>query len=535
MRSPPSVHLLSRLCLAPAFGVFLLVLGLRLTVVDLCGVPVPYVDEWSAIGRNLLLPLQQGTLDWSTLWTAHNGEHRIVATRLLELLLFAGNGQWDPLVGMTVNAFLMAAAVALWVSAAGKPDARIVLGLALLWALPFGYANLLWPFQSHVFLLLFGTVLALREASGLAGGARVRGWVVALGLAVAVLSSSGGLISAIVAGAVVLARVAARSLSMRAAAAALVAIGTAAGSAWWLAAARLAPPAWDAALLTLLKGASWPLSNLVLLLSGSAASARYLPSWLPIGNALAAIGQNADILLAMLGILSAIAWAPFFSRTLALRRGVAHLKPRDIFHFGLATWVLATLAAIALKRATDYFVPTRYIDLLLPGIAVNGWFALQAGGRWQRRIWLAVVGGGLFVTIAGVTVTQLPRRAAEGEAWLRHLSGYAQHRDVTRLENLEVGHLPNLSTDPGPLVAILDLPGFSAMLVPELRAEPPHHGPLGRAARVLLSGAPILAIGGLLLLLGGWWRGGKGETLPARPSSAAVSPECPSPPGPPSR
>jgi hypothetical protein len=489
----------------------LLVLGLRLTVVHFCAAPVPYVDEWTAIGQHLLLPWQQGTLEWPALVALHNGEHRIVGTRLLELGLFSANGQWDPIVGMVVNALLVAATTAVWLGTVARERDAVTSALlvALLWALPFGYANLLWPFQSHVFLLLLATVVALREVSGLADPARVRWWVLAGTLTVAILSSGGGFITVIIVGAALLARVAIGATPVRMARSALAVAAAAAALGWWLASSPRGLPPWDAALLTFLKGASWPHSNLVLLLAGDAAASHYLPPGIPLAGTLqswlGALEKNDTLLMAALALVIAIIWAPTASRAVALGRRRAPATPVDCFHLGLAAWVLATLAAIALKRATDYFVPTRYIDLLLPALAVNGWLALQSGQRWLRRLWLGVVGAGLLVTLAGVVVTQLPRRAAEGAAWMHHLTGYARHRDITRLQNLAPGQLPNILTDPAPLVAILDLPGFSALLVPELRAEPPRHGPLRRASRLLLKGGPFLAVAGLWLLVRAWW------------------------------
>lgn len=503
-------------------GAFLLVLGVRLAVVNLCGIAVPYVDEWTAIGRDLLLPFQQGTLEWRSLFANHNAEHCIFATRLIEIALFQLNGQWDPLVGMVVNAVLAAATVALWIGVAmpGEGDRRsaatAALFLATLWALPFDYANLLWAFQSQMFLLLLSTVLALREVSM----RRVRLWVIAVALLAAVLSNGGGFVTAIIVGAVLVVRLAMRDLSWGEALGALAVVLTAGALALSLRGADPGMSPTGAFLLTFAKGASWPNSNLILLMTGDAAASRYLPAWMRGSGSAQAwagmFGPLSGLWIVVFGMIAAISWTPFSARCLALWRRGQKVAPPDVFHLALGCWVLAILAAIALKRSTDYFVPTRYVDLILPGLAVNGWIVLRfhwddtptgsAFSRWLRRIWVVVVGGGLAVTIAGVVTTQLPRKAAEGGAWMRHLSGYAQHQNASRLENLEPGQLPLLWPNPWPLIDILHIPGFRALLVPELRAEPPRHGPLGVVSRFLLSAGPLLVIAGLLLLARARWR-----------------------------
>lgn len=499
-------------------GAFLLVFGLRLVVVSWCGVPVPYVDEWSAIGRDILLPFQDGTLTWPALSAIHNGEHCIMVTRLLEIALFTLNGQWDPIVGMALNAGLVAAMATVWIHAAmpavdGSRSRVAASVLAVLWALPLGYANLLWAFQSQMTVLLLCTVLALRETSGVVNPGSPRGGLVTAVLVGAVLSSGGGFVTVAVTGMILLVRTGPGALTFTRAAGSLCGVALAGAVAMAMKAPSLSDSLWTDIVTTFAKGASWPGSNLLLLATGDGAVSRYIPAWMQVGGPSGwwghGVGGLSQLLPWIFGVLGCLTWTPFLTRAFALCRQRRTPEAEEVFHFALGIWVLAIVAGIALKRSGDYFVPTRYIDLILPGLIVNGWFLWRKGGggaapngdgRWLRPVWLTVVGGTLALTLIGVIAGQAPRKASEGRAWVRNVSDYLQHKDAARLANLNLGELPILGSDPSPLVEFLNLPGLAALLVPELRGELPHHGPLGSLIRWLLSASPLIASGGAILL-----------------------------------
>ena len=89
------------LCLA---GLFILVWGTKLNLINAFGSDVPFWDQWHIDG--MLFPsVLDGTLDPSSLFLPHN-EHRILFTRLLDILLLKLNGQWDPIAQMVANSLL---------------------------------------------------------------------------------------------------------------------------------------------------------------------------------------------------------------------------------------------------------------------------------------------------------------------------------------------------------------------------------------------------------------------------------------------
>ena len=90
-------------------ALFLVVLGAKLWVVQLYGSPLPLWDQWYEAHR-FFRPWMEGHLTWQALFAAHN-EHRILLTRLLDMGVIWLNGRWEPMVQMTINAFIHAAFV----------------------------------------------------------------------------------------------------------------------------------------------------------------------------------------------------------------------------------------------------------------------------------------------------------------------------------------------------------------------------------------------------------------------------------------
>lgn len=145
-------------------ALFLIVFGARLWLIHLYSSGLPYWDEWDE-ARQILKPRLEGTLTWKAWFAAHN-EHRILPTRLLEVLVVRLNRQWDPQLQMVVNAAiagLLACALARLLRRRFGPgtEAAFTGFLAFLFALPFGAENTLWGFQSQVYLLVLFSVLAL--------------------------------------------------------------------------------------------------------------------------------------------------------------------------------------------------------------------------------------------------------------------------------------------------------------------------------------------------------------------------------------
>ncbi|MES1168545.1 MAG: hypothetical protein ABUL61_05195, partial [Oleiharenicola lentus] len=81
-----------RLRWLPAAAVFLAVAAAQLWLVAGAGTDIPFQDQWDVEGRGLYPALVDGSLRAGDLLQAHN-EHRILWTRVLDVALFAANGQ----------------------------------------------------------------------------------------------------------------------------------------------------------------------------------------------------------------------------------------------------------------------------------------------------------------------------------------------------------------------------------------------------------------------------------------------------------
>ena len=168
-------------------ALFLVALGAHLWVVDLYGSPLPLWDQWYE-ADSLFRPWAEGHLTWGDVFSAHS-EHRILVTRLLDLSVIWLNGRWEPLLQMTVNAFIHAAfacglAFGLWVFLGRKNGWLTCFLLLPFFALPYGGENAIWGFNSLWYLV---SVFALAALVGLGlAKAGSRWWW--CGLAAAILS-----------------------------------------------------------------------------------------------------------------------------------------------------------------------------------------------------------------------------------------------------------------------------------------------------------------------------------------------------------
>jgi len=137
-------------------ALFLIVLGAQLWVVQLYGSPLPMWDQWFEADR-FFRPWVEGHLTWKHLFAPFN-EHRILFTRLLDLGVIRLNGRWEPLLQMTVNAFIHAAfvcglAFCLWDFLGRKNGWLVCFLLAPFFALPYAAENALWPMNSQQYFM----------------------------------------------------------------------------------------------------------------------------------------------------------------------------------------------------------------------------------------------------------------------------------------------------------------------------------------------------------------------------------------------
>ena len=190
-------------------AVFCLVaLGAKLWTIQIWATNIPYWDQWDE-ARLLFKPWLEGTLTWHDFFIPHN-EHRIVFTRLLDLLEVKLNGQWDPMFQTVVNAFIHVAygcglAAVIWNFTGRKYAGPICALLLPFFALPFAAENTIHGFQSQMYFLnIFSVVGMLGLGFGKPGGAA---WICGLVAAVlAIFTMASGFLAAAALAALVILR-----------------------------------------------------------------------------------------------------------------------------------------------------------------------------------------------------------------------------------------------------------------------------------------------------------------------------------------
>jgi hypothetical protein len=143
--------------MAVALAAGFLAFGAKLVLMRSYGSDLPYMDEWDAVGRVLLVPQSRGELHAANFFEAQN-EHRVVLSRLLSYGLLKGNGRWDGLVEMTANALIHAAFCAALLLFArrlvsGARFTCVAVATTLLFILAFDWENTLQGFQSQFYFL----------------------------------------------------------------------------------------------------------------------------------------------------------------------------------------------------------------------------------------------------------------------------------------------------------------------------------------------------------------------------------------------
>ncbi len=143
---------------------FLAALGAKLWTIQLWTTNLPFWDQWDE-ARLLFKPWLEGTLTWSDFFIPHN-EHRIVFTRLLDLLEVKLNGQWDIYLQTVVNAIIHLAfgcglIAAIWNFTRRKHAGLICFLLLPFFALPFAAENTIHGFQSQFYFTNLFSVAAI--------------------------------------------------------------------------------------------------------------------------------------------------------------------------------------------------------------------------------------------------------------------------------------------------------------------------------------------------------------------------------------
>jgi tetratricopeptide (TPR) repeat protein len=188
-------------------ALFTVVVGAKLWIVQAYGTAIPFWDQWDE-AKLFFKPWLEGHLTWGAWFAAHN-EHRIFFTRALDLLVVRLNHQWDPMLQMTINAFIHAGyacglAYCLWIFSGRKNEGLICFLLVPFFALPYAAENTIHGFQSQMYFL---SIFSVATIIGLGFGSPGNRWWF-LGLAAGIMSiftmGSGLLASLTVTGLVVL-------------------------------------------------------------------------------------------------------------------------------------------------------------------------------------------------------------------------------------------------------------------------------------------------------------------------------------------
>ncbi len=461
---------------------FVLVVGAHWAAVDKFASDIPNWDQWDAEGLNLLAPWFEHDHFVAHLFQPHN-EHRVVVTKLQNLVLTLANGQWDARLECVFNAALHAAlAVAFWIvgcrwlkgargTAPALLHAALFLALAGLFAAPVAWQNILGGFHSQQYWLLllsFAAMILLPFAPKWSGS----WWAGALAAILALFTMGSGFFAALAVLGVIGFRWAVRDTKSRASwptlalTLALVAIG-------WLTRVEVdyhqtlkAKTASDF-FLSLVHSLQWP------------APRAY--SW-----------------------LAAVLWLPWLAVVGRVLR-----TPRDnpiaLTLAGLGGWVFAQIVATAYARGAGGDYPaSRYMDTLAFGIAANalalGWLLVSAPPSRFLNIargtfgvaWLGVLAWGVYdlghLAIA-VEMPDVKRFYVKAEA---HMRGYLATNNPAQLAFPDIPY-PSAAS----LLERLDHPSLTALMPVSIRAplamKPARPGPAfvgNRASQLLLDSAP---------------------------------------------
>jgi len=367
-----SKHFMVRGLMCLALG--LLVFGARCGMIDSCGTDVPFYDQWDAEGSWLLKPWVEGELEWQSLFAPHN-EHRVFWTRLVTLVAYEINGQWDGRLEAVISAGVLTLAVVLLFycfegAFAGWRKLLLWGGLAVLFSLPYSLFNTVNGFQSQFYFLMFFSLLHLWGSlhSRLGSGSWIMGQLAGVA---AVFSMSSGLLSSVAVALVLIYRMV---LERR----------------------------WNRELL-------WRLAAVFLVgMVGVLAFHSVEPHQ---SLRAASFGQFIDSLMHLLAWPGKSIWSalllvlPVVLLLLPPGKNSKCAEPLWLFLLGFGLWIGAQLAAISYARGGSNFgFSERYADLFglycLAGFVALNYLSLR-GWKWSRMTWMAAAYSGLWLVIVG--------------------------------------------------------------------------------------------------------------------------------------
>jgi len=173
-------------------GIFLLIFGVRLDLIDALSYITPYYDDWREGG--FLQLYASGELTLKRMFEPFNG-HIAVWSNLINFFFFELNqDQWDPRFKMVVNASIWALSGSLMSLIALQNrhslNAPVLISIILLlWLFPSSVVNAFWGVQTHNYLMIFLSVAAIWLSTAKPWSLS---WYCGAGLAMAVPLTMGG-------------------------------------------------------------------------------------------------------------------------------------------------------------------------------------------------------------------------------------------------------------------------------------------------------------------------------------------------------
>jgi hypothetical protein len=470
------------------------VLATRLWLIKAAGSAIPFWDQWGAEAVSLYRPWLDGTLRWADLIAPHN-EHRILLTRLADLALFAAAGGWNPWFQLILNAVLHALTAGALLALFWGPlpplfRSGLLAILAVVFAVPAGWQNALWGFQSQVY---FGNVLTVAAIAGLCGPRPLSlawwcGWIAA---GLALFTNAGGLLASVAALTVNIIAFTALRWSSRAA---REGRGTPAPSPMRI--TTSSPPFFTALVL------------IGLVVAVGIALQVHATHHDPLQPR--TVAQFLSVLLHCLAWpnVNRAFWAivmllPLSWWMLDHFRHSRPLGPLARCALALGVFALLHAAAVAYSRGAglmDDRPLSRYQDPLLLGISAQAFAGLALARDRGLRGRLALMGWLTALALGLVTLTEtnlslnLPYKRAHDAASVANLQDYAVTHDATLLHR--TFGLAEPPENPELMRQILDEPRLRAVLPQALFS--PHAQTIPGIARVAL---PAVIIAGVILLL----------------------------------
>jgi hypothetical protein len=419
-------------------GLFAVLLAAKLALIGHFGNSTPFWDQWDGQARALFIPALEGNLETAELFRAH-GEHRIVFSRVLALGLLRLNGLWEPKLEMTAQAVLHCACLVLLVMLCSRHltgcRTRLLFGLFALiaFAVPFGWENTLWGFQSQFYFVMLWALLGIsccwRHPT------LSRGWP---------LSMAGGALAPAVTCGLPLIRIWQDRRDWRRQGAGLLVLGALTCAGLLLAVHipghdYLKADSIRKFSVTLLTLAAWPIKS----------------AWL------------APLFLAPLLLL--------LIRTLRLR--LPATDPAWLL-ITLSLWSLSQSAAIAYGRAAG-FDASRYADNLAFGLVIS--FACLLHLLFARPdrppkpllalglLWTAVALGGLVEPAPVRLLARIHKKHALTLIQENHVRTFLADGDASKLEGHPHLHIPY--PDAAKLAAVLRNPALRTVLPSDIREE----------------------------------------------------------------